>query len=65
MEIRISFSNVVGKRLALGYTHFYSDDREPETVGGGGGIRGGNGVCTKTLEKRESPNRLHSSAVNY
>ena len=37
MEIRISFSNVVGKRLALGYTHFYSDDREPETVGGGGG----------------------------
>ena len=56
MEIRISFSNVVGKRLALGYTHFYSDDREPETVGGGGG---------ETLEKRESPNRLHSSAVNY
>ena len=22
MEFRISFSNVVGKRLALGYTHF-------------------------------------------
>ena len=23
MEIRISFSNVVGKRLALGYTHYF------------------------------------------